>query len=210
MMRRCSSAIHVIFVVQKIFEDYQYAAENVKTGQPSGAIDKWGVLTYMSRDALYEGTFRKYHSELKLENTANRYLQIARDAAKKVIESGNFSIYNTGNPDSDYLSLFKSGDLSGNPEIILATFYDAKEVKAGTSEWNFGNYEPSPAKDLVQAYLMKDGSYYSSQPGYQTKQFVDEFKNRDHVCIRHMHTGMGAVSNSHLCVRGGTLYPTIQ
>ena len=26
---------------------------------------------------------------------------------------------------------------------------------------------------------MKDGSYYSSQPGYQTKLFVDEFANRD-------------------------------
>ncbi|NLI37103.1 MAG: RagB/SusD family nutrient uptake outer membrane protein, partial [Bacteroidales bacterium] len=31
----------------------------------------------------------------------------------------------------------------------------------------------------VQAYLMKDGSYYSSQQDYQTKQFVEEFKDRD-------------------------------
>ena len=167
------------FVIQKIFEDYQYAADNVKTSQPSGAIDKWGVLTYMSRDALYEGTFRKYHTELNLTNTANTYLQMARDAAGKVINSGNFGIYNTGKPQSDYLSIFKSGDLSSNPEIILATFYDAREVRAGTSEWNFGNYEPSPAKDLVQTYLMKDGTFYAAQPGYQTKQFVEEFINRD-------------------------------
>lgn len=167
------------FVIQKIFEDYQYAADNVKTNQRSGAIDKWGVLTYMSRDALYEGTYRKYHSELNLANTANNYLQMARDAAKKVMDSGNFSIYNTGKPDSDYLSIFRSGDLSNNSEIILATFYDAKEVRAGTSEWNFGNYEPSPAKDLVQNYLMKDGTHYSSQPNYQTNQFVEEFRDRD-------------------------------
>lgn len=43
----------------------------------------------------------------------------------------------------------------------------------------FGNYIPCPTKDLVQAYLMSDGSYYSAQPGYETKQFVEEFQNRD-------------------------------
>lgn len=166
-------------VIQKIFEDYQFAAENVKTNQPVGALDKWGVLTYMSRDALYEGTFRKYHSELNLASSANTYLQIARDAAKRVMDSREFTLYSTGKPEEDYLAIFRSGDLSTNPEIILATFYDPREVRAGTSEWNFGNYEPSPAKDLVQNYLMKDGSYYSSQSGYQTKQFVDEFKDRD-------------------------------
>ncbi len=75
--------------------------------------------------------------------------------------------------------MFTSGDLSSNHEIILATFYDAKEVQAGTSEWNFGNYEPSPAKNLLQSYLMADGSYYSSQPNYQSKQFIEEFQSRD-------------------------------
>lgn len=167
------------FVVDKIFEDYQFAAEHVKTNQPTGALDKWGVLTYLSRDALYEGTFRKYHAELNLASSANKYLQMARDAAKRVMDSGEFTLFSTGNADTDYLSIFRSGDLSSNPEVILATFYDPKEVKAGTSEWNFGNYEPSPAKDLVQHYLMKDGSYYSSQAGYQTNLFVDEFANRD-------------------------------
>lgn len=167
------------FVVQKIFEDYQYAAEHVKTNQPTGAIDKWGVLTYFSRDALYEGTFRKYHPELNLSASANKYLQMARDAAKQVMDSRKFSLYSTGNPNNDYLQIFRSTDLSSNSEIILATYYDPHEVKAGTSEWNFGNYEPSPAKDLVQNYLMKDGTFYSNQPGYQKKSFVEEFKNRD-------------------------------
>lgn len=167
------------FVIGKIFEDYAYAAEHVKTSQPTGAIDKWGVLTYMSRDALYEGTYRKYHPELNLASSSNVYLKIARDAAKRVIDSGEFSLYSTGNTENDYLSIFRSTDLSNNPEVILATFYDPNEVRAGTSEWNFGNYEPSPAKDLVQNYLMKDGTYYSSQEGFKTNQFVEEFADRD-------------------------------
>ncbi|MCD8539678.1 MAG: RagB/SusD family nutrient uptake outer membrane protein, partial [Leadbetterella sp.] len=36
-----------------------------------------------------------------------------------------------------------------------------------------------PLRDMLQAYLMKDGSFYSSQAGYQTFSFVKEFENRD-------------------------------
>ena len=78
-------------VVTKIFEDYQFAAEHVKTGQPKGTIDKWIVLATMARHALYEGTYRKYHEELNLQNTADIYLRIAVDAASQIMEEGGFS-----------------------------------------------------------------------------------------------------------------------
>lgn len=167
------------YVVQKIFEDYQFAAEHVKTDQESGAVDKWVVLTYMSRHALYEGTYRKYHEELNLGNTADTYLQMAADAADQVMREGGFSIYNTGNPNADYHTLFESTDLKGNPEVILARYFDRKIYSNGFWAFMFGNYIPCPTKDLVQSYLMKDGSYYSAQPSYETKQFVEEFKDRD-------------------------------
>ncbi len=167
------------YVVQKIFEDYQFAAEHVRTDQESGAVDKWTVLTYMARHALYEGTYRKYHEELGLENTADTYLRMAEKAADQVMREGGFSIYNTGNPDEDYHTLFESTDLKGNPEVILARYFDRKIYSNGFWAFMFGNYIPCPTKVLVQSYLMKDGSYYSAQPGYETKQFVEEFKDRD-------------------------------
>lgn len=166
-------------VVQKIFDDYKFAAEHVKTAQTTGAVDKWTVLTYMARHALYEGTYRKYHSELNLQNTAGTYLKMAADAALQIINDGGFSLYNTGKPESDYHTLFESPDLSANREIILATYFDKKIYGNGFWAFMFGNYIPCPAKDLVQAYLMKDGSYYSAQPDYATRQFVEEFKDRD-------------------------------
>src|SRR5690606_30186281 len=43
----------------------------------------------------------------------------------------------------------------------------------------FGNYEQSPSRDLVQTYLMADGSRFTSQAGYETFGFVEEFENRD-------------------------------
>lgn len=165
-------------VVAKIFEDYKFAAENVKSSQPKGAINKWIVLATMARHALYEGTYRKYHSELNLESTAETYLKMAADAASELMKDGGFSIYNTGHPESDYYALFNSLDLSTNPEIIQAHYYDKATASNGFWAYMFGNYIPCPTKDLVQAYLMKDGSYYS-QTSYQTKMFVEEFKDRD-------------------------------
>lgn len=75
--------------------------------------------------------------------------------------------------------MFNSPDLTTNPEMIQACYYENDVAENGFWAYMFGNYIPCPTKDLVQAYLMKDGSYYSSQPGYQTRQFVEEFKDRD-------------------------------
>ncbi len=168
-----------VLVVQKIFEDYDFASKNVKIAQPVGAVNKWVVMAYMARHALHEGTFRKYHPELQLESTANNYLQIARDVAKQIMDNGGFSIYNTGKPDLDYSRLFNSQDLTSNPEVIF-THVNIDQVKnSGWWEWMFGNYEVSPSKDLLQSYLMADGSFFTSQPDYETKSFVEEFVNRD-------------------------------
>lgn len=167
------------FVIRKIFEDYQYAAENVKSGQPKGAIDKWIVLATEARHALYEGTYRKYHPELNLSSSASDFLKIAVSACEQIMKEGGFKIYNTGHPESDYATLFDSQDLTTNPEMIQAHYYDRNLASNGFWSYMFGSYIPCPTKDLVQTYLMKDGSYYSTQPGWQTKQFVEEFKNRD-------------------------------
>jgi len=166
-------------VVDKLFEDYQFAAENVYQVQPSGAVDQWTVKAFMARAALYEGTFRKYHTELGLEATANEYLTIARDMAKDIMDNGGYMLNDNGNPTADYGSLFNSTDLSANAEVILARFFEHETLNSGWWEYMFGNYEVCPTKDLLQSYLMADGSYYANQPGYETFEFVQEFANRD-------------------------------
>mgnify|MGYP001025336915 CR=1 FL=1 len=166
-------------VVGKIIEDLQFATENVMGGQPSGAVDTWVVKAMLSRFALYEGTYRKYHSELSLENTADEFLQIAVDNASDIMSSGVFTLHSTGNPAADYAALFTSTNLESNPEVILGTFYENDILNSGWSETLFGNYEASPSRDLLQSYLMTDGSYYTEQPDYETKLFVEEFVDRD-------------------------------
>jgi hypothetical protein len=167
------------FVVGKIFEDYAFAAEHVRDDSRSGAVNKATVLTYQARHALYEGTYRKYHKELSMQGSANGFLQIARDAAKQIIESGDYSIHNTGKPMEDYASLFNNTSLESNQEVILGTFNEQDKINSGWSAFMFGNYEASPARDLLQTYLMKDGTPYTNQAGYTAKLFTEEFKNRD-------------------------------
>jgi len=167
------------FVVEKIFEDYAYAAEHVFADQPTGAVNQWVVKTYMARHALYEGTFRKYHDELSLEGTADSFIQMAKDLAKDIMDSGNFQIYSTGNPEDDYAAIFTHPDLTSISEVILPNISIDGLKNSGSSATLWGDYEVCPSKDLLQSYLMSDGSFYTDQDGYQTKLFVEECAGRD-------------------------------
>ncbi len=166
-------------VIDKVFEDYQFAAENVRTSSRTGEVNQWVVKTYMARHALYEGTYRKYHSELQLQETADKFIEIAKNMAMDVMDNGGFALFSTGEINNDYNSLFASTSLAGNPEIILHKVHKNDVLNSGFSQTVFGNYEVSPSKDLLQSYLMADGKYYSDQAGFEIKLFVEEFENRD-------------------------------
>lgn len=167
------------YVIDKVFEDLLFAAEHVFSDGRVGEVNKWVAKSYLVRYALYEGTFRKYHTDYLNLTDHNRFLQMAHDHAKDIMESGRFAIHNTGNPMTDYGSLFNNTNLANNTEIILLNRSIEGERNSGWWTGAFGAYEQSPSKDLVQAYLMDDGSFYSSQSGWETNSFVEEFENRD-------------------------------
>lgn len=166
-------------VIDRIFEDYEFAINHVMENTTTGTVNKWVVAAYYSRNALHEGTFRKYHNELGLASTSNTYLQLAASVSKEIIDNGGYRIYTTGDPLQDYHQLFESEDLSSNSEIIFANAYETDLKDGADPQYLFGSYEPGPSKDLVEAYLMKDGSYFSANSNVNTMSFVEEFTNRD-------------------------------
>lgn len=166
-------------VVDKIVKDFEFAVANVDAASKSGEVNGWVVKSEFARFLLHEGTFRKYHDELNLQSTAATFLNKAATVSDDIIKNGGYSLYSTGNPNSDYYNLFVSQKLDDNKEVILGRFFENSILNSSSWPGMFGNYEYSPLKDLVQTYLMKDGSFYSSQPNYQTKSFVNEFQNRD-------------------------------
>jgi len=167
-------------IVDSIMADLDFAYKNVKESVPVGTPGKWAVATLYARAALYEGTYRKYHSELNLGGTANTFLQTAARVAGEIMASKKFTIYNTNRPEQDYGALFSSQDLTGNSEVILANIFDLSKSKGqNVNSVVFGDYEQAPAKDLMLTYLMKDGTRFTDVAGYAQMGFVAEFKNRD-------------------------------
>ena len=84
-------------------------------------VTKGAALALKSRICLYEGTYRKYHGLGDYEN----FLQEAVKASEALMAMKKYEIYNTGNPDRDYATLFTSDDLTDNKEVILFRKYVA-------------------------------------------------------------------------------------
>lgn len=167
-------------VVDSVLADLQYAVDYLKAdmGDKSG-IHKYAALAQMSRFCLFEGTFRKYHSELNLQNTANRFLEKAIWASEQLIASGRFDI--TGNSGADYGALFNSpgGTLASNPDVILM-FNVSRESSVGhNSHIIIESNTVALSNSLMETYLMADGTPFTSQPGYNEKTLVEAFRDRD-------------------------------
>lgn len=166
-------------VMDSVVNDIDFAIAHLGTGKDVAEVTKWTALALKSRLCLFEGTFRKYHQEFELKD-ADRFLQMAADAAGEVIKGGAYNIYKSA-PDNAYRDLFSS--LSVIPEeIILARQYSANlqifhNVNYYTTAPSFG--KPGLEKSLVNSYLMKDGSRFTDRPGYDKMEFFNEMQNRD-------------------------------
>src|SRR5690606_2815640 len=111
-------------VMDNVMADLEFAVANVREDVPTGTPGKWVVALAEAKIALHEGTCRKYHGYLDLEGTADALLQKAAATAARIMAESGHSIYNTGNPETDYAALFGSQDLLNNPEVMLASIFD--------------------------------------------------------------------------------------
>jgi hypothetical protein len=164
-------------VADSIVADLEYASANIKADIGNRtAISRYVAQTLLTRFALYEGTYRKYHTELNLASTADGFLNKAVATAEQIISSGKFSI--TGSGRTGFSALFTSYDLTGNDEIILMGQYVAGKSD-GNSAFHplYGNYALS--RSLMETFLMADGTRFTDQTGYATKEFKDVFVGRD-------------------------------
>lgn len=113
-------------VVDSIMSDLEFAAANVSIETDKSRLSKWAVLAELSRFSLYEGTYRKYHKEIDLNNS-DEFLKKSVTASEKIMDSGNFDLYSTGNPDSDYRDFFSLQELGDINEVIMFLDYDSDE-----------------------------------------------------------------------------------
>ena len=174
----------------KMIEDIDFAINNLPSGHSDYTITKWTALALKSRFCLYEGTFRKYHAgdvfvqDLPADaKPYTYYLEQAADAAYKFITSSNYTIYNSEGPDKSYIGLFTKYNVSEvNKEVILGRDYNIQfgVIHTANSDYTSSTLNTwSVTRKIVASYLMKDGTRFTDQPGWETMEFVQECQNRD-------------------------------
>ena len=160
-------------VMDSVLADIEFAANNIKPALGNrNRINQYAALTAMARICLFEGTYRKYHSEINLQNDAQRFLEKAAWASEQVINSGQFEI--TG----DYGALFDSDNLNSNKEIILQQS-TGSALGVGNNSHVVLNEYWGLSRSLMETYLMKDGTPFTQQLNYGTKTYLEVFENRD-------------------------------
>lgn len=162
-------------VMEKVMEDVDFAIANLPEVQNVYRVTRWTARALKSRIALFEGTFRKYHGLDGYEE----FLQACVNASEPFL-TGPYSIYTSGS--TPYQDLFTSQNAI-ETEIILARAYTSAisgmthDVNGHLTGATMGR--PGMTRNVVNMYLMRDGSRYTDQADYATKTFVEECENRD-------------------------------
>lgn len=147
-------------IYDQIIKDLDEAAAVLPvsyTGNDIGRATKWAAVSYKARAALYSGRY-----------------QVAADAAKQVIDANVYSL------NANYGDLFLYAGETSKERIFTHNY--AKTTQASGQNNNiFGEYAPFsnsgtasvvPIRQLVDAYLMKDGLPITTSPLYVAKAWT--------------------------------------
>lgn len=153
-------------VMDAVYDDLMFAFDNIRTNDGDGYVNKYIVAAYITRLALFEGTWQRYH-----ENNIER----AKKFLQQVVEKGDF-IRNSGKYaiQTPFRELFGSNDLSKNTECIMIRRYDAGlGVSHGVaSQCNLVEKRAKGANlSLIKAFLCTDGRSFQTSTVEDAKNF---------------------------------------
>lgn len=169
-------------VMENVLTDLNFAVQNIKENTMANTINKDVALAIKSEVCLFEGTFRKYHSELNL-NDAGRWFNECVSASETLMNGGKYSL------SPDFRDIYSSVNLAGNPEVILYKQYETGVIVNIRTRLlgSIASSTPvvSGTKDAIESYLCSDGLPYGISPLHPkaqngTPEFIhEEFENRD-------------------------------
>jgi hypothetical protein len=174
-------------LMDSVLNIINFAVDHLPEGTaPDGRINKDMANFLKMRICLFEGTFRKYHSNLNLPD-ANKFLSECVTAAQAIISSDHYQLY-TGADEKSYYKMFtflKTPETDGNTEAILARTYDGTNVGNATFRYfeqnqpkKYGSFGAS--KGLVDEYLCIDGKTIENSALFEGYDGLwRELENRD-------------------------------
>lgn len=154
----------------------------------SSRLSKEAAWAFISRVALYEGTWQKFRGN---EERGHKLLNVAAEAAKKVIDSKSFAIFKPAVlGDSAQKYMFILEDVKSNPagltkkdnhEYILSRCYDEVLYPIGTNITKASLINAMwVSRKFANMYLCSDGLPIKYSKVFQGYDKIDtEFNNRD-------------------------------
>lgn len=142
-------------VMDAIYEDLDFAAEwlPARAALPAaqyGRVTKSSAWALKARAGLFAGTWAKFHNE----GDPQPHLQVAVEAAEKVLTQGHTLYPNYGN-------LFvQAGEGAANTENILVKIYGVSNSNLFLGHNNSRDLENgrmAPTRNLLRQYLYTDG-----------------------------------------------------
>lgn len=171
-------------VMDNVLADINFAIENIRdANEPSRTLVTRDVaLALKSRIALFEGTFRKYHTVLGLGDSHRIWLSESVAASQQLMNTNTYSIYSGSGPDLSYRQLFTSEQVVGS-EIIMAVVSSNNFGIRHAANWYYTSATTgirfSFIRPFIHTYLQKDGTPFTNNPDYETMEFGEEVKERD-------------------------------
>lgn len=160
-------------------------AKAAQTSAELGRINKEAARAFLSRVALYEGTWQKFRSNAARANTL---LDIAVASSGAVITGAQYSLFAPaalGDSAQKYMFILENQksnpaniQKSANNEYILANRYDQtlRQARVNISRTGPGG----PTRTFANLYLAKDGLPIEKSPLFQGYAKVNsEFQNRE-------------------------------
>ena len=151
-------------LMDSIYMCIDFAAKNiVGSSSANGRINKDMANFLKARICLYEGTFRKYHTELGLDG--KKFLEACVEACEAIMATNKYELYKTGTDPYWKLFTFKNTpSADGNKEAILARVYDGNNLGHATQRYYdqnnggaSGRYSKGATRSLIDEYLCIDG-----------------------------------------------------
>ncbi|MDR1369147.1 MAG: RagB/SusD family nutrient uptake outer membrane protein [Dysgonamonadaceae bacterium] len=177
-------------VVDFIIQDLRDAASKMaETAPENGRLSKYAALSFLSRVALYEGTWQKFRGD---ETKGKEYLGIAATAAREVIDSRSYELFKPaalGEYAYRYLFTLEDEQSTPVPGINKASNKEYIYYRRHDNDLNRPNINITHGavgnaflinRKFVNLYLCNDGlpiEKSTTFQGYAT--MVSEFQNRD-------------------------------
>ncbi|SHI53718.1 Starch-binding associating with outer membrane [Tangfeifania diversioriginum] len=171
-------------VMDNVLADLNYACENITltSDETRSLVTKWVAYALKARVCLFEGTFRKYHTELGLQGTSGQWLNEAANAAKFIIDESGFELYTGSGTDKSYRELFTSQSPVGD-EIMMAVIMDEALGETHAANWYYTSTTTGVRynfiRTFINTYLTLDGTPFTDDPDYETMLFHEEMVDRD-------------------------------